>query len=116
MQVEDSIVDALAVARLARLAHADTITEPLRSAWVAAAYRRSLRSPLKLATIPPSSWPHIDPDAPLAAKLVTCRWCLAMWCAAFVVAARATAPRLWDPVARTLAASHLAGLSSLIDQ
>lgn len=78
------LVDALAVARLTRLATRDSITHPLRRAAI-------VRSDL-------------------ADDLLSCPWCVSIWMAGAVITARVTVPRLWSPVAQLLAASEIAGL------
>lgn len=101
------VVDALALARLTRLVTKDTITEPLRDEWVAEAYERSGRD------LPP--FPDLDPDPPKMAAFITCPWCTSVWLAAGVVAARRLVPSLWDPVARLLAGSQIAGFIANLD-
>ena len=54
----------------------------------------------------------LDRFPPTLATLATCRWCAGFWVAVFVIAARAVAPRWWDPVAKTLAVSSAATLLS----
>lgn len=77
------LIDALAVARLTRLVTEDTITEPLRE-------RLSDRERLHY--------------------LITCPWCSSPYIAAGALLARRFAPGLWDPLARVLAFSEVAGL------
>ena len=48
----------------------------------------------------------------LVAEWMECPWCAGMWVAAGVAAARAWAPRWWDPAATVLALSAVAGLLS----
>ena len=84
----DLTVDALACARLVRLAQSDLILEHPREAlraWLA-------RS-----------------RANQAGELLDCPWCLAIWTGAAVVIARRVAPRAWQPVARVLAVAMIAG-------
>lgn len=43
-------------------------------------------------------------------RLLSCAWCASIWVAATVVALRAGAQGLWDPVAKVLAFSAVAGV------
>jgi Protein of unknown function (DUF1360) len=105
-------MDVLATYRLTRLATTDVISEPARMAVLA-----------KAGADPPAD--AEDPtaqevvesmkDPPRLATLVTCRWCAGVWIAATVTAARAMAPRAWDPVARALALSASAVLLSRLE-
>jgi hypothetical protein len=45
-------------------------------------------------------------------QLVDCPWCLSVWIGALVVLARRVCPRVWDPVAATLAASAVTGITA----
>lgn len=59
----------------------------------------------------PEVWPDFDAHEPPAlVELLRCPWCLSVWVGAGVVAARALCPRVWDPIARALAASEVTGL------
>lgn len=114
------ITDALAAYRLTRLATADTITQPVRDAVVAYAYRKqgSVTGRRHLAGLDGlDTWEQVvetDEDPPALAVFVSCRWCMGMWVSAGVVLARTVAPHAWDPVARGLAfaagAALIAGL------
>lgn len=103
------MVDVLATARLVRLLRRDVIAAPLREALVREAYAaRGVDSIQKRGV---STWQDLavlDEDPPKLAELLGCSWCLGVWCAAGVAVARRTAPRLWDPLARVLAASFVA--------
>lgn len=106
--VDEAIVDVLAVARLTRLITRDTLTRPYRAAIIRHAY-----GPEKsegLSDMFTEQMVHDDHEAPRLAELVTCGWCSSMYAAVFVVAARRFAPRLWDPLARVLAASLVTGI------
>lgn len=88
------ITDALAVHRLTRLVTKDTITEGLRFKLQRAAM-------------------NADVEDGIAQKLQTlssCPWCSSFWIALGVVAIRRLAPGIWEPVARVLAFSAVAGL------
>lgn len=78
------VVDALATYRLTRLIVEDRIAERPRAALRA-------RSPF------------LD-------ELLACSWCTSVWAAVGVVVARQVAPRAWEPLARVLALSAVAGL------
>jgi hypothetical protein len=82
----------------------------------AAAYR--LTRLLQVDSLPPlpavRSWLITRyPDHPLI-ELVSCPWCLGFWVSVGVVAADAFVPKLWRPLALSLALSaavgHLRGL------
>lgn len=115
------LVDGLAVYRLTRLATKDTIFDGPRDLIVQKAYERTGRlaelveltdydgdgpiRPGALADAVP-----LDDFAPKLATLVTCRWCAGVWVGFAAVAARAVAPKLWDPFARALAVASVAPL------
>ena len=82
------IEDALATARLVRLAQSDLILEQPREALRARLARSRARQ---------------------AGELLDCPWCLAIWTGLGVVVARRVAPRAWQPVARVLAVAFIAG-------
>lgn len=110
------VVDALAVARLTRMATVDRAGRPLRRALAAAAYPTKPKHLRDLPSDNAETWAAMDPDPPALAELARCPWCMSMWIAAGVVAARATAPRWWDPLARALAASQVAGLAATVTE
>jgi Protein of unknown function (DUF1360) len=85
----DLAVDILATARLTRLATIDTFPPVLR-----------LRQ--KITDNPKS------PDE--LVEFIECPWCTSFWIALGVLAMRHVAPQLWDPVAKALAASEIAGV------
>src|SRR5688500_14758717 len=85
----EATIDALATARLARLVTEDTILDGPRDAWL----RR-------------------HPETTRLGELATCPWCASVWLGAGVVLARRAAPGLWDPIARLLAASQVAGIAA----
>lgn len=87
MIVSETVTDALASFRLARLVMADTFP-PARRA------RTLIRQK-------GPEW---------AAELIECPWCVGMYTSLGVVAARAVAPRAWDPLARALAISAAVGV------
>jgi hypothetical protein len=131
-----AIVDALAVARLARLVTADTILDGPRDWWLR---RHPLEGqPALDADLPVGSldsrtradghlvdrqgralWWDADDDGALGwryvesdklGELIVCPWCMGMWLAVGVVALRSSRlARLWDPLARVLAMSEVAG-------
>lgn len=81
------LVDTLAVCRLTRLITKDTFPPAQK-------FRDNV----------------LEGGAPgWAAELVECPWCISFWVALGVGAARRLAPRVWDPVAKALAASFIAG-------
>jgi hypothetical protein len=86
--VLDLLVDVLACHRATRLVVEDAITKPLREKI--------------FKKYPPheESWSYV----------FTCPWCTSVWIGAGIVAARAIAPKAWDPVARLLALSSATGL------
>jgi hypothetical protein len=85
----DLAVDALAVFRLTRLLVADAILEEPRA-----------RALVKLETT----------GHPKLGYLLGCPWCISPYIAAAAIVARRRAPRGWDPVARALAFSAVAGI------
>ncbi len=101
------LVDALATYRLTRLATADVISEPARQAVLR---RVGAEPPPELDDPTAQQVVESLKDPPRLATLVTCRWCAGIWIAAAVTAARWSAPRVWDPVARGLALSAAAVL------
>lgn len=103
------LVDALATYRLTRLATADVISEPVRMAVL----RKTGAEPPP-GEEDPTAQEVVESmkDPPRLATLITCRWCAGMWIAVGVTAARAVAPRVWEPVARGLALSATAVLLS----
>lgn len=108
-------VDALATARLVRLVQRDRAGVPVKRELVGQAYRWTPpRGQRHTSTTDPLMWAALDPDPPLAVELLDCPWCLSVWVGALVVAARRCAPRLWDPVARMLAASMISGLAATV--
>lgn len=109
--MNEHVIDALAVARLARLITADTITLPWRARVIRYAYDK--RDGSQIDPVSDQAWQHTvenDHEPPRLAELITCQWCSSIWAAAFVVAARRACPRVWDPLARVLAASMVTGL------
>lgn len=87
--IDTLVVDGLAAARLARLVTTDALTAPLR---------RRVR------------WAVGDGHLPeMAETFIDCSWCVTVWTAAAVMVARTCAPRAWEPVARALAVSMVAG-------
>jgi hypothetical protein len=83
--VIDLLTDGLAVARLARLAATDRISDPARE-WL---------------------WDHRHDRL---YDLASCEWCTAVWAAIAVGVVRRVAPGWWRPVAGMLAAAEVAGL------
>jgi hypothetical protein len=116
-------VDALATFRLTKLVVDDQLTAEARDAVIEAAYESAGRAremrhlhPEVAESRMPSVWADCvvpnDDDPPKLAFLVTCPWCAGMWVALGVTALRSIAPRLWEPLARALALSAVAGLVS----
>lgn len=120
------VVDALAVARLARLVTKDIITVGPRDAVIRWAYRRDgrghelegdweydpsgdPRSATRDAP-PPAEVVRTDEHPPKVARLITCPWCAGVWIAGGVVIMRGIAPHAWSRAARVLAMSEAAGL------
>lgn len=104
------VVDALAAARLTRLAVADKITEPVRDRWIEAAYTAAGRAEQHRRDADQFGWSDVvacDPNPPRLAYLATCPWCAGVWISAAVVAVRRAAPRAWTPVAAALAVAEL---------
>lgn len=106
MKPLDVAVDCAAVARLTRLVTEDVLLDPIRN-------RILDRWPAE------TTWvgSHDDPtggwvQATKIGTLVTCPWCASQWIAFGVVILRWKAPRLWDPIARALAASQIAGMAA----
>lgn len=104
------VVDVLAVARLSKLVRNDVLTKDLREAVLGVIYtKRGVR-----ATHPSvDSWQDyafLDRQPPKTVTLLSCPWCISVWLAVGVWAARRAAPALWDPLARVLAASYVAGV------
>lgn len=87
--MEALLTDALAVHRLARLVVTDEIFDRprahVKASLHAAGYAKAVEG-------------------------LGCEWCTGVWVAAAVTAARYVAPRVWQPVARALAAADLAGI------
>jgi hypothetical protein len=119
------LVDALAVARLARLVTKDVITVGPRDAVIRWAYTRDGRGdelgvdevfvgddgkPRPSPAPPPAEVVRTDDHPPKIARLITCPWCASVWLAGGVVVVRRLAPGVWPRVARVLAMSHVAGL------
>lgn len=100
MRSTTAAIDALAVARLARLVTTDNFPpiEKLREAV--------------LDRYPTVNWRGQEIEGHWFGELITCPWCSSVWIGAGVVAARAIAPRWWDPVAKLLAFSEVAGLAA----
>ena len=86
-------VDALCVARLARLIAYDTIMRPVLR-WLSGA---QASGPLK---------------RPRLLQWLGCPWCLSPWLAAGVVAATTYIPGIWQYAAAVLAFSEVAGFLS----
>lgn len=101
-------VDGLAAYRLTRLATADIISEPWRRSVVDRLVANGHEDAAEGETAQDVVDAMVEP--PRLARLLTCRWCAGVWIAAGVVGARAVAPRVWEPVARTLALSAAATL------
>lgn len=113
------VVDAVAAYRLTRLATADVITEPARSAVIQAAYRHDGRWRDAVRSAPYSTWTERamdDEQPPKLAKLVTCRWCAGWWISVLVVVARRRCPKLWQPVAEVAVCSAAAALLARLER
>ena len=110
------VYDVLAVDRLVRLVTADRLTLGPRAAVIRWAYRHRDRYPLQAAPQPrdgyPEDWVHrvaLDPDPPLLAYGVTCRWCASMWAATAAAVVSAAVPGVWRHARRVLAVSDVVG-------
>lgn len=115
------VLDAVAAYRLTRLATADVITEPARSAIIEAIYWRS--DPEHAQAIvdsqPYQTWSERamdDVDAPRWATLLVCRWCAGWWISVLVVVARRRWPRAWQPLAEVAACSAAAALLARLEK
>ncbi len=111
----DHAVDALATFRLTRLITKDQITADLRGRVVRRVYLRDRAGAIDTPGVRPAEWATVPLDddlAPNLATLITCEWCTSVWIAFGVLAARRLAPDVWDPIARALALSAVAGLVS----
>lgn len=85
----DLLLDALATYRLTRLVISDTIIDEPRARLLI----------------------HLETTGhPKLAYLAGCPWCLSIYVGAAVVIARRRAPRAWDPIARALSYSAVAGI------
>lgn len=122
------VIDALAAYRITRLVTADDITAPPREALIRLDYIAAGRAPDPtdpdrvltddMTPAPDDTWTDValtDDDPPALAKVLTCRWCAGIWVGFGVVAARRFAPRLWDPIARVLAAGAVAALLAAVE-
>lgn len=107
LSVEVLVIDALACARLTRLVTVDTLTRPARAAVIRRAYGKEAS---EVSDLFAEEMVRNDHDAPKLAEWVTCGWCASVAVGFGVVAARAVAPRVWDPLARVLAASLVTGI------
>ncbi len=112
------LIDGLATYRLTRLATADVISEPIRRSIVdrliddcddASAAEMAAEAVTAQAAVDSMAEP------PGMARLLTCRWCAGVWIAGGVVAARALAPKAWDPVAKGMAFSAVATLLARLE-
>ena len=95
-------IDALAVARLTRLITVDTFPfGQLRDAVKAGAWAQYHEA-------------HpTDDGEPTLVELLECPWCMSPYIATFVICARRIAPRMWNPLAKVLAASQIAGMAAV---
>lgn len=112
-----TLVECLAVYRLARLVTTDTIAEPARERIIEAAYMGAGRAELYRPTAVVYGWEHVvgqDADPPKLATLVTCRWCTSMWVALGVVFVARHLPG-WGPMADALALSAVASLLARVE-
>lgn len=124
----DAVVFGLAAHRATRLVTKDTITEKLRDRIVARAYgnpRISTRFAFPegdpdgdLAWIPDGGWSlyaEQDPNAPLLATLITCRWCASVHLMAGLLLFAVVAPKPARWLRYLLAGSSVAVLLSRIE-
>lgn len=116
MNIEDAVVDALAVHRLARLATTDVITRPLRARIIRFAYHGEYPYSGGATEAGWDELPTHQDDAPKLADFVVCRWCTGIWIAGLVVAARRYAPSVWSPLARVLALADVGALLAGLEQ
>lgn len=85
MTLLDAAVDVAATARLIRLVTQDRLTAGLRERWIEAAYVAAGRAEEHRAKA--LSWAEVaedDEDAPAAAYLAGCRWCVGIYAAVVV--------------------------------
>lgn len=87
--METLIVDALAAHRITRLIVSDVIADRPRARVMAAAHEAGFE------------W---------LKDLIRCSWCTGVHVGFAVVAARAVAPKAWQPIARALALADVAGI------
>lgn len=100
--MSDLVVDALAVARLTRLITVDTV--PFGN----------LREVVKSGAWAKHHQDHpADDGEPKLVELLECPWCTSAYCAMFVLCARRIAPRAWNPIAKLLAGSQIAGMAAV---
>ncbi len=86
MNATETVVDALAVARLVRLIQEDDVPVGPAREWVLDVFGEAK-----------------------VTDLLTCVWCLSPWVAAGVALARHRFPRAWPVAARILAGSQVTG-------
>jgi hypothetical protein len=109
------LVDGVAVYRLTKLVTDDSITEPLRTRFVALTYRAAGRP------IPDHDDRELaeaamdDPDHPKLAELASCRWCAGMHLALGVVFV-ARRFRWWPDMADALALSAAGALIARLEE
>jgi hypothetical protein len=119
--VNDLLVDAIAAYRLTHLVTTDRITRRFR-VWVAKreygdlARQHAPHEPMADVLGGSDAWwderPTIDADPPLGSEFVHCPWCVGMWIALGITAARRYADQAWEPLARALVVSAVAGFLS----
>lgn len=90
--MRDLLLDALSTFRLTRLLVEDELLAEPRDAVTRWADSRDTTLRRKVGT------------------LATCPWCMSAYSGLLAVALRSFAPRLWDPLAKALAYSAVAGL------
>lgn len=135
MEMDALIVDALAVFRLTRLITEDKVTEKARDRFLRrfpatggiistddgwtfqARGERTVAVDQLGLTVDVTGGVISDTDAIVLAGhplgyLATCAWCVSPYIAVAVVCARRWAPAAWNPVAKVLAASAVAGIIS----
>lgn len=122
----EAVVFGLAAHRATRLVTADTITEAIRDRIVARAYGDPTvagQEPLSAEEpdrpwTPEGGWSlyaEHDPNAPLLATLVTCRWCASVHLTAWLLLMAYIAPKSARVLRYILAGSSVAVLLARIE-
>jgi len=101
MAYQDTVLEALAIARITRLITTDRVPfGPLRTRLMSVAWQREQRRPKQEDTV--------RPVEPYTVELLTCPWCMSVWVALAVLLVLRHIPG-WKFLARVLAASYVTG-------